>query len=467
MARVVQRRSNPPYALILMVVLFLISAVLNFVLFNQFDAKNQQIEELTKTSRALGGASRGGQEVASMLQSAQTGGQSVIDQLLKQQEQLVNTIAQGQTDPNAAIGAAETATADAAETHQRELTGAAGLVGFVEQLSQELAAAKNQLADQSQEISSLNEQLASREDAVEDLQGQLEDRVQQLNDQLVALQGRFRDLGQEYNQNITAANEESQALISDKNNQINSLLQQTRDLQLQILERDNVVNELRRILAELRPDVPTEPLLTKADGEILRVAHEADVVYINLGSRDRVIAGLPFAVYSQRTGVDPNGEGKAIIRVTSVSDTFAEARIISSTRQDPITEGDLIHNIAFDSQRTYLFAVAGEFDLDGDGTTDPQGAERVADLIRQYGGQVSRDVTVQTDFVVLGAEPVPPLRPGDSAPPSEQELYQNILQEVQRYEAVRELAVNLQIPILNTNRFLAFVGYQPESTEAR
>jgi hypothetical protein len=242
-------------------------------------------------------------------------------------------------------------------------------------------------------------------------------------------------------------------------------MQQIRDLELEILRKDNRIAELNDLIRDLRPDMPTEPLVAQADGEVLRVLPEADKVYINIGARDRVIVGLPFTVFSQQQGIDPTGQGKATIRVINVFETTSECRIVERSRQAPIADGDLIANIAFDPERTYSFVVAGEFDLNNDGTVDSQGAQRVRDMIREYGGQVQQDVSVRTDFVVLGEEPVPPLRPGDTAPPSEVQLYEDKMAAVERYNAIRQNAIDLQIPLLNSNRFLAFVGYQPEQQE--
>jgi len=107
--------------------------------------------------------------------------------------------------------------------------------------------------------------------------------------------------------------------------------------------------------------------------------------------------------------------------------------------------------------------VYGDFDLDGDGRASAGDAEVIRRLITQWGGIISNDVNVNTDFVVMGVEPQLPAKPGNDATAVEQASYQRAENELNKYLEVQKHAMDLKIPILNQNRFLNFVGYTSQA----
>jgi hypothetical protein len=154
--------------------------------------------------------------------------------------------------------------------------------------------------------------------------------------------------------------------------------------------------------------------------------------------------------------------GKASIEVMRIGPSHSEARIIRKEPGHPLVQGDLLVNLVYDKSQKYNFVVYGDFDIDNDGRTSAGDGEVIRRLITQWGGNVVNDVNVNTDFVVMGKEPVV-----DSAPPQDdavaQAAHQRAVQELDRYLAVRTTAVSLNIPILNQNRFLNFVGYASQA----
>src|SRR5207237_669052 len=82
--------------------------------------------------------------------------------------------------------------------------------------------------------------------------------------------------------------------------------------------------------------------------------------------------------------------------------------------QDPITrhpDGKIMRIPAKDTVNTnikYNFVVYGDFDMDRNGVATPGEADIVKRLITQWGGKLMDLVNVDTDFVVLGKEPVLP-----------------------------------------------------------
>ena len=190
------------------------------------------------------------------------------------------------------------------------------------------------------------------------------------------------------------------------------------------------------------------------------MARNADVCYINLGSKDRVRPGTTFTVYGGETINRENVKGR--IRVTNVSDDFSECKIIEQDKDSPIVVGDNVVNLAFDAVRTYVFVVRGEFDLHNTQTPSKLGTKEVKDAIRRFGGKVNDEIDIKTDYVVMGAEPEKPPMPPADAPASVQKVYQKQLKRYKEYSDIKTAAETMKIPILNTNRFLLLTGYEPE-----
>ncbi len=198
------------------------------------------------------------------------------------------------------------------------------------------------------------------------------------------------------------------------------------------------------------------------DGKILTAIPGDEVVYIDLGEQNTLTLGLQFTVYSAKTGIPPDGRGKARIEVVSISPESAECRIMGVAPGQVILEGDLIANPVYDPNRPPTFIVVGEFDLDGDGAIDRNGAATLESLIREWGGRVATEVTPLTDFVVLGT---PPRRPraaadatstGAGAPTGQGAGTQDAWT---KYQEIAAAAKSMSVPVLTQNVFLNFLGY--------
>jgi hypothetical protein len=201
-------------------------------------------------------------------------------------------------------------------------------------------------------------------------------------------------------------------------------------------------------------------VVNKADGQIEKIARNAGICYVNIGKKDRVQAGMTLAVYTKQGVKQENIKGKLL--VANVGENFSECRITEENKNAPIVVGDDVANIAFHPVRKNVFVVQGLFDLHGTGNATKLGAEQVKDVIRKAGGIVADEVGYQTDYIVLGAEPIKPAKPEEDAPTSAQQAYQKQLRRYKEYQNLRETAAALRIPILNTNRFILLTGYEPE-----
>lgn len=222
-------------------------------------------------------------------------------------------------------------------------------------------------------------------------------------------------------------------------------------------------------VAKIAPGPDQEALAYKPDGKIILVDNEAKIVHLNIGINEHVYRGLTFTVYDRGTSVQPDGKGKAEIKVFDIGESHSVARIVNSEVSKPILLNDIVANLIWDSSKTNVFAIGGDFDLDGDGNYDYNAAKQITALIEKWGGKVEPDITIDTDFLVLGQTPQITKRPT----PDEQRLdptalqkYEASLERLNQYNHLQERAQALWIPTFTYDRFLYFIGYTTQAKEA-
>ncbi len=319
--------------------------------------------------------------------------------------------------------------------------------------------------------------------------------------QLKDLQNRFNDamtIGFEKEQKLLAEKEKYQQQVNDiqKNyDELKDLVEQTSEQQVRTImtqldeERANRKKEhqqklqaqaelemtkdrLKRIQEKLQAVVPLpdrEVAAFKPDGKIILIDNQTKVVHLNIGRNDRVYPGLTFPVYDKNMPIPKDGKSKAEIEVFDVAKTFSAARITRSEIKRPIVVDDIVANLIWDSDKTNVFAVAGEFDLDSDGDTDSEGADKIKALIEEWGGRVADTISIDTDFVVLGSTPQVLRKPTFEeleVYPTKMEKYKALRQKLAHYKEVLKRANDLSIPIFNYERFLYFIGYKTQAARA-
>jgi len=262
------------------------------------------------------------------------------------------------------------------------------------------------------------------------------------------------------------AEEQVKSLIS----QLNKLQLQNSTLNQELMKKEaelriaqDRMNKVQRQLSAVIPPPDANSPAYKPDGKILLVDSQSKIVHINLGREDKIYRGLTFSVYDEHAAIPKNGKSKAEIEVFKVGDTISAARIIKSEIRNPIIMGNKVINLIWDSNNVNYFVVAGDFDLDGDGTMDRQGPEKIKSLIRKWGGEVADKVSIDVDYAVLGQEPGQLTKPTFeemSVDPLAMDKYQASVARNKRYHNVMEQAKALSVPIFNTERFLYFTGYK-------
>ncbi len=331
------------------------------------------------------------------------------------------------------------------------------------------------ISQRDKDIDSLEQRLADANSARDTAQGDLQAEVDRNNKlaadhraTVTALSdeiGRLSDDVDSYGTNVNS-------VIATNNDRVDTIRRSSTERESSLqdriaqLEQDSLI--LQQVIDELRADqdiFKLEPLAEHSliDGRVVGASVADRQVFIDLGQDQRIVLGMTFEVFSSGTDIRPDSDGnfpsgKATVEITRVGDSTSSARIIRELRGQPVVEGDVIANAAYDPDKIYYFVVFGDFDANHDG--QPTSAERgaLASLIADWGGVVEDDLTGRTDFLVLGDRPVLPPAPSPDAPLPLIQEYIRKQSLVQRYDDFFRKATQTSIPVLNENRFYTLTG---------
>jgi hypothetical protein len=266
--------------------------------------------------------------------------------------------------------------------------------------------------------------------------------------------------------------ENVQALMTQLNEERAKYEQEHQEkLQIQA-QLEMTQDKMKGLQDELHKIVPLpdgEVVAHKSDGTIILVDNSAKVVHLNIGRDDRVYPGLTFAVYDKNMPIPKDGKGKAEIKVFSVDKNISTALITKSQIKRPIILDDIVANLIWDSDKINVFSIEGEFDLDGDGKIENDAVDKIKTLIEKWGGKVANDISIETDFLVLGKPPGVLIRPSVTElemDPMATERYEASRQKRDHYQDIEKQAQALLIPVFNYERFLFFIGYETQSGTA-
>lgn len=240
--------------------------------------------------------------------------------------------------------------------------------------------------------------------------------------------------------------------------------------QAELKMTEDMLKRAQQEVMNIKPPPDHEVLAHRADGEIILIDDQAKVVHLNIGSNQHVYRGLTFTVYDRRGPIPKDGKGKAEIEVYDVAETYSAARITQSEPKRPILHGDVVANLIWNSDKTNVFVIAGDFDLDNDGNFDTNAIGRITALIEKWGGRVADTISIDTDFLVLGGQPqVPTQQPTfeeRELDPGAMQRYEALLQRLNHYNQLQSQAQALWIPIFRYERFLYFIGYKGQISRA-
>ncbi len=346
-----------------------------------------------------------------------------------------------------------------------------GLVGAVHRLTDTLVASHRDGTNLTTQLAAANgsvNTLTTSVGAVNDTKDKAAQTAQQANaDQLAALQKTVDDAAA----NLKGIQDQQAAAVATNAAAAQQKDSQVQDAQHQLQVATQKLQALEVRIGNRRSDV-TNAVVRQVDGRLIRVPG-GGVCYIDLGYGTGVTNGLTFEVYDKISGVPPippnvTGDeqlpvGKASIEIIHVGDNSSECRIVHTEPGAVLTEGDPIENLVYDPHVKYNFDVFGNFDLANTGRPNPADTEVIKRLVTQWGGRLTDKVSPDTDFLVLGAEPVLPEFAKDDLTPENQDKLQKAQDALDKYQEVRQDAIQLHIPIMNQNRFLYYVGYYDQA----
>jgi hypothetical protein len=469
-------------AVVVFVILFVIAAI--FAIYYNAELRKQE-KALTNTQQQYEDISDlTGPEIES-LKRARTEpannfnrNMKLLDVAAAQRDKLKKIITGNDQQTTAAAIAKVNAAADAAAAQAKQagvvVSGAGdNLIGTINTLAAAVVA-KNSAAKQlQQELAAANEKVkqaeADKQKALGDMQKAIA-QAQQTAQKEIAAAVSGRTSLQETLKTIEAAQAKQRQTAVEA---VNKKDQQVAAKNRQVAQLQKDLDSIRAKLQSMRINTD-EPILRQADGQIARVASEG-IVFIDRGQGDQITSGLTFEVYDKATGIPPvtgtqNADslpiGKASIEVIHVGAATSECRVVRQSPGQTIDQGDIIVNLVYDPHTKYNFVVYGKFDLDHNSVPTAQDAEVVKRLITQWGARVVDKVNADTDFVVLGAEPeLPVFTAADLKDPINRKKLDDAQAALNAYQAVKQSAVDLHIPVLNQNRFLYLIGYYDQAAK--
>lgn len=302
------------------------------------------------------------------------------------------------------------------------------------------------------------------------------------------------------------------AMTEDQKAQLAALQQAMQQVQDTVTKKDQEIKQrldrIRLLEATLKKFQKNakEAIVRQPDGTITRLPGGGSC-YISLGEGDQISVGMTFEVYDQHRGIPPLADGlanaeddeiraqqaaarvqaNAVARVLGAAAGAQQAavnwetelprgkgsievvqvgpgkssrcRILHVEPGQQFVEGDLIANLAYSPNIKFKWHVYGDFDLDNNGVATPTDTAVIKRKIQEFGSQLTDQLTVDTDFLVMGLEPVvPALTEEEKQDPTMVDKVQKLEQARTAYNNVIERANTLGIPILNQNRFLYYTG---------
>jgi hypothetical protein len=244
-------------------------------------------------------------------------------------------------------------------------------------------------AQQTSAYQSMVERAATEVQAKATLQQQHEQAIATLNTQVADLRTEA--------QSRTAERQEMERNLKEQIDQLRVQVEQaTSETQELRAQSETQVARLEARLAEKTGEVVSltareVPFAAEGpDGEVL--ASGAGVVVVNRGKADMLMPGTVFTVLGRQKGgtLFP----KATIKVTTVDDQTARARVVEQVPGHPIVQGDLVQSATYSPKRQLRFALVGDFTKMGRSVAEAR--------LRSLGAQIDHEVTPETHYLVVG-----------------------------------------------------------------
>ncbi len=231
------------------------------------------------------------------------------------------------------------------------------------------------------------------------------------------------------------------------------------DLEKALTKTETHVTQLQTHLNEVETEFNVN---ATPQGKITWVNQRDSIVYIDLGSDDRLHKRVTFSVYdpittdvsahSPKNPAVTKAVSKGAIEVINLTGPHtAECRILRDSPSHPLLPGDIIFTPAWRPGQQDHFALVGTMDINGSGSDERQ---RLRDLIAMNGGIIDAEIgpdgkpigkiTLNTRYVVVGDLSSSGGKSSDGS-----------------YKLLDE-AKKLNVETITLTKFLDMIGYSPK-----
>lgn len=342
------------------------------------------------------------------------------------------------------------------------------LLNTIKDLKQKLDASRAQMQQ-------LQSAFYTLQDSFDDTRAQMQSQQELFLTELQTSQAFANEMRTQFDQLQEQMEKATAEQIQEYRDRLEGEQERLRARQLELQDAEKKMQEtgalLQEALGKLEAIKPKPDVLVaayKPDAQIVRVDLQNGLVTLDVGANDHVYRGLTFAIYQSNTPIPEDGQGKAEIEVFQVGEQVSVGRIIRSDKRNPIVADDLVVNLIWDPKTSNQFVVIGDFDVNQDGRIDPDGAAQVKELIERWGGRIQDDVTIDTDFIVVGTDPTIPPRPTQDeldADPTALQRFDAASQKASAYGNQLLKAGSLRVPVFNHKQFMYLIGYDTLATK--
>ena len=461
------------YTLVIFVGLFIVAATLAVIFYVKFEEQRTQAQDAQRNldEMAIQAEIRNIGSLVGARQKQKTYLGTMVDYLDKMVSSIVGPLGQlKDTSAEVKVNTADKKITDVLKLSQENITenidpNMAGLVPVIQKLNDELNRTKDERANFEKQLNELQQRYDDAMIATQEKEQTLLAEKEKYHQEVTDTTQKYEELkvlvqktSDERAQTLMSLLEEERTNLKELNDE---LLKTQAELKMTQDRMKHALDQLQQI----KPSPDREVAAYKPDGKIILIDDQAQVVHLNIGTDDHVYRGLTFSVYDRNASIPTDGKGKAEVEIFGVAKNISAARITHSQKKNPIALNDIVANLVWDSDKTNIFVVAGEFDLNGDEVIDRNAIEQIKALIEKWGGKVVDTISVDTDFLVLGGPPQVPPKPTFEdleVDPMANEKYEAALQRFNHYKEVQSQAEALWIPIFQYERFLYFIGYKEQ-----
>jgi hypothetical protein len=316
----------------------------------------------------------------------------------------------------------------------------------------------------------LNAKLAAEHAKLLALQGEYQNRVDERQKATVQAEGDLQNKNRSADEDIAKKDKDIQelqgaykTLQADLDNTIAAA-----DKEKKL--RDIEISKLSQINIQLQDELNTikQVSFEREHGQIVYVDNTSRLVWINLGSADRLPVRTTFSVYNKNNSGIARGnvDVKGAIEVTRIlkGPHLAEARILKDDIYNPISSRDPIYTPLWNPGRSENFSFVGKIDLDGDGQEDratlheivSAAGARIDNEVDAKGILTGAGIDVNTKFLVIGDIP-------EVADTDDKEAEKIILDIKTHQTELRKQAREQGVRVITLGDFLNYIGYKPQS----